>query len=96
MPRLKRLTSRQALGILGRFGFDIVSTRGNHAKLVRTTDAGGRQVVTVPLHRELPTGTVRAIYRQASRFVPVADLQAEFFSDRPGQAPAPQALHGVP
>lgn len=81
MPRLKRLTSREVLGILKRHGFDIVPTRGGHAKLVRTTESGERQVLTVPNHRRLPVGTARAIYRQASRFVPVSDLRPEFFSE---------------
>ena len=80
MPRLKRLTSREVLKILGEFGFEVVSTRGSHAKLVRVSASGERQILTVPLHSTLPTGTVRAIYRQASRFIPIADLRLEFFS----------------
>ena len=81
MVRLKRLTSREVLRILRGFGFEIVSTRGSHAKLVRVTTSGARQVLTVPIHSELPVGTVRAIYRQASRFIESADLRQEFFSD---------------
>lgn len=80
MTRLKRLTSREVLRILRGFGFEIVSTRGSHAKLVRVTASGERQVLTVPVHSELPTGTVRAIYRQASRFIDSAELQRQFFS----------------
>lgn len=80
MTRLKRLTSREVLRILRGFGFEIVSTRGSHAKLVRVTASGERQVLTVPVHSELPTGTVRAIYRQASRFIDSADLREKFFS----------------
>ena len=81
MPRLKRLTSRDALRIFRRFGFEVVSTRGSHAKLVRVTASGERQVLTVPVHAELSTGTLRAIYRQASRFVAAAELRREFYSD---------------
>lgn len=81
MARLKRLTSREVLGILRDFGFEIVSIRGSHAKLVRVTASGERQVLTVPVHSRLPVGTIRAIYRQASRFVAGADLQRQFFSD---------------
>ncbi len=80
MTRLKRLTSREVLRILRGFGFEIVSTRGSHAKLVRVTASGDRQVLTVPVHAELPVGTVRAIYRQASRFIDSAELQRQFFS----------------
>ena len=81
MPRLKRLTAREVVGVLGRFGFEVGSTRGSHVELVRITDSGEKQVLTVPMHAQLRTGTVRAIYRQASRFVPVTDLRPEFFSE---------------
>ena len=81
MARLKRLTSREVLRILRGFGFEIVSTRASRAKLVRVTTSGARQVLTVPIDSELPVGTVRAIYRQASRFIKSADLRQEFFSD---------------
>ncbi len=79
MARLKRLAARQILGILGKFGFSVVSVRGSHAKLKREVEGGPSQVLTVPLHRELAPGTVQAIYRQALRFVPEADLRPHFF-----------------
>ena len=50
MARLRRLTSREVLRILRGFGFEIVSIRGSHAKLVRVTASGERQVLTVPVH----------------------------------------------
>ena len=81
MPRLKWLTSREVLRILGDSGFEVVSMRGSHAKLVRITATGERQVLTVPMHSQLAIGTVHAIYRQAARFVPIAELRSEFFSD---------------
>ena len=81
MPRLRRLTSREVLRILGGFGFEVVSMRGSHAKLVRVTQAGERQVLTVPMHSQLAIGTVRAIYRQAARYISDGELRAEFFSD---------------
>ena len=81
MPRLKRLTSREVLRILGGFGFEVVSMRGSHAKLVRISESGERQVLTVPMHSQLAIGTVRAVYRQAARFIPIEELRPEFFSD---------------
>lgn len=80
MARLRRLTSRAVLRILRGFGFEIVSIRGSHAKLVRVTASGQRQVLTVPVHAELQVGTIRAIYRQASRFIDSAELQRKFYS----------------
>ena len=38
------------------------------------------QTLTVPAHSELDTGTLRAILRQASRFVPEDDLHPFFYS----------------
>lgn len=81
MPRLRRLTAREVLKILADFGFVVVTTRGSHAKLVRVLPSGSRQTVTVPVHRQLATGTLQAIYRQASRFIAESDLQRRFFSD---------------
>ena len=81
MPRLRRLTSKDVLRILGGFGFEVVSVRGSHAKLVRVSASGDRQVLTVPIHSQLPVGTVRAVYRQAARFVPSVALRPKFFSD---------------
>jgi hypothetical protein len=41
---------------------------------------GARQSLTIPLHRELDAGTLRAIIRQASRFVDYDLLKAAFWS----------------
>jgi predicted RNA binding protein YcfA (HicA-like mRNA interferase family) len=79
-PSLRRLSSREVLRALRTFGFEVVSTRGSHAKLVRLSQDGRREILTVPLHKELPAGTVRAIYLQASRFVSEAELRPMFFA----------------
>ncbi len=81
MPRLRRLRLREIVGILEGLGFRVATSRGSHAKLVRALASGQRQVVTIPLHSQLAIGTVRAIYRQASRFISPNDLRPKFFSD---------------
>jgi predicted RNA binding protein YcfA (HicA-like mRNA interferase family) len=78
-PRLRRLSAREVLAALGRFGFEVVATRGSHAKLRRVTPDGVTQTLTVPLHKDLDLGTIRAIYRQATRFVPEAELRTWFY-----------------
>ena len=78
-PRLRRLSGRGVLAALRNFGFEVVATRGSHAKLCRVLEDGTRQILTVPLHRELAPGTLRAIVRQASRFVEPAELRPYFF-----------------
>ncbi len=79
MPKLRRLAGHEVVAILQGFGFQQASQRGSHVKLVREV-AGARQVLTVPLHTELDSGTLRAIFRQASRFIAEQDLRPHFYS----------------
>ena len=82
MPqRLRRLSARDVLAVLQNFGFEVVATRGSHAKLRRVTRDDERQTLTVPLHKDLYVGTIRAIYRQAARFIPESELRTSFYSD---------------
>jgi predicted RNA binding protein YcfA (HicA-like mRNA interferase family) len=82
MPRrLRRLSARDVLAALKSFGFEVVATRGSHAKLRRVTKDGEKQTLTLPLHKDLDLGTVRAIYRQATRFIPEGELRTWFYGD---------------
>lgn len=63
------------------FGFEVESMKGSHAKFVRETDEGRREVLIVPVHDPLVIGTISAIYRQASRFIAQEDLRAAFYTD---------------
>ena len=78
MPKLRSLSGRDVISILGRFGFTVVSQRGSHMKLQRIV-GGSKQTLTVPAHSELDSGTLRAIIRQAGRFVPEQDLHPYFY-----------------
>ncbi len=80
-PRLRRLSAREVLRALRTVGFEVVATRGSHAKLRRLRADGAVETRTVPLHRGLAPGTIAAIYRQALRFVPEEQLRALFFAD---------------
>lgn len=81
MPRLRRLSGDDVVNILAGFGFTPVTQRGSHMKLRRVTSAGSRQTLTVPRHHELDTGTLQAILRQASRFIPENELRPHFYAD---------------
>ena len=81
MPRLRVLSGDQVIEILGGFGFSIQSQRGSHVKLRRTRATGSSQTLTVPRHRDMDVGTLRAIFRQASRFVPEDELRSHFYTD---------------
>jgi predicted RNA binding protein YcfA (HicA-like mRNA interferase family) len=78
-PRLRRLSARDVLRILRSFGFEVVATRGSHAKLRREGPNDAPQILTIPLHKQLAPGTLRAIVRQASRFVAEEELKRLFF-----------------
>lgn len=81
MPKLRRLSGDEVITILGQFGFQVHAQRGSHVKLRRVVSAGERQTLTLPRHRELDRGTLRAILRQASRFVPGEQLSPYFYTE---------------
>lgn len=80
MPKLRHLSGSEVIRILGRFGFTVRSQRGSHVKLRRIGPNGEKQTLTIPRHRELDTGTLRAIFRQASRYVLAEELRPHFYA----------------
>ena len=64
-PKLPSVNARQLIRALKRAGFEEQRQRGSHRHLKRNSD--GKRV-TVPVHkgRSIPTGTVRAILRDAN------------------------------
>ena len=81
MPRLKRHSSREVVRALSRLGFEVASMRGSHAKLVRVSEAGQREILVVPMHGSLTVGTLAAIHRQASKYLSLSELRATFFTE---------------
>lgn len=79
MPKLRVLSGREVVKILSKFGFEIVSQKGSHVKLRRILPDGTKQTLTVPLHEELDKGTLKAIIRQASRYIPEEELKQYFY-----------------
>ena len=79
MPKLKTLSGKAVVKIFSEFGFEIVSRRGSHVKLGRILHDGSRQTLTIPFHEELDKGTLRAIFRQALRYVPEEELKPYFY-----------------
>ena len=80
MPKLKRLSGEEVARVFLRMGFEQVGQRGSHIKLRRLATDGSRQTLTIPNHNEIDTGTLRAIYRQALRYVPESELRPYFYS----------------
>lgn len=81
MPRLKNLSGPDVVRVFSEFEFLIASQRGSHIKLRRVLPDGTRQTLTIPNHRELDTGTLKAIYRQALRYVTDEELRPRFYYD---------------
>jgi len=80
MPRLRRLSGAQVIRILEGFGFTNYAQAGSHVKLRRLGLYGEKQTLTIPLHKELDTETLRAILRQATQYIADADLRPHFYS----------------
>lgn len=80
MPKLKNLSAKKVISIFEEFGFSVVGQKGSHVKLVRQVSSG-RQVLTVPNHKELDKGTVKGIYSQALPFVPDSELRKHFYTE---------------
>ncbi len=70
MPKLRSLSGEDLQRIFALFGFSKLSQRGSHLNLRRLTAEGSRQTLTIVIHRELDRGTLRAIFRQALRYIP--------------------------
>jgi len=80
MTHLRRMSSREVLKALAHFGFQVMSTRGSHAKLRRTV-GNETQTLTVPTHKNLAPGTLHAIFRQACHYIPESELLPWFFTE---------------
>ena len=80
MPKLKILSGQEVVKIFLVFGFSVAAQRGSHIKLVRISPDGTRQTLTIPSHPELDKGTIKAIYRQALRYISESELKSHFYS----------------
>ena len=80
MPSLRRMSGREVLALFHSFGFEVQSQKGSHVKLRRLGPSGEQQTLTIPNHPELDTGTLRAIIRQAARYVSMEDLQRSIYA----------------
>lgn len=60
MPKLPRVSGREAIRALERLGFSQRRQRGSHLVLRK-----GSKGCVVPMHDELATGTLRGILKQA-------------------------------
>jgi predicted RNA binding protein YcfA (HicA-like mRNA interferase family) len=64
MPKLPRISSREAIRALEHLGFAQIRQTGSHVVMKRKTEEGEIGCV-VPVHRELKIGTLSGILKQA-------------------------------
>ncbi|MDP3934728.1 MAG: type II toxin-antitoxin system HicA family toxin [Candidatus Giovannonibacteria bacterium] len=81
MPKLKILSGEEVIKIFLSLGFEVASQRGSHVKLRRITSNGAKQTLTIPNASELDRGTLRAIYRQALRYISEQELTPYFYTE---------------
>lgn len=60
MPKLPRISGAETIKALEKLGFENLRQRGSHVVMKR-----GANGCVVPLHRELKTGTLSGVLRQA-------------------------------
>ncbi|OGU81150.1 MAG: hypothetical protein A2W11_04625 [Ignavibacteria bacterium RBG_16_35_7] len=81
MPKLKVLSGEDVIKIFKTFGFVISGQKGSHIKLVRLLKNNVKQPITIPNHKEIDRGTLKAIIRQASKYIAEEDLKNHFYSE---------------
>ena len=64
MPKLPRISSKEAIRALERLGFEQVRQTGSHVVMKKETEDGEIGCV-VPVHHELKVGTLSGILKQA-------------------------------
>ncbi|MDP4007777.1 MAG: type II toxin-antitoxin system HicA family toxin [Candidatus Peregrinibacteria bacterium] len=64
MPKFKRISGKQMIKFLEGLGFFVVRQKGSHVVL-KIQDKHGSYGCVVPLHKELASGTIGSILKQA-------------------------------
>lgn len=64
MPKLPRISSKKAIRVFERLGFEQVRQTGSHVVMKKETEEGLIGCI-VPIHRELKVGTLSGILKQA-------------------------------
>lgn len=64
MPKLPRISSKEAIRALERLGFEQVRQTGSHVVMKKQTEEAEIGCV-VPMHKELKVGTLSGILKQA-------------------------------
>lgn len=77
MPKLKKMSGQDVIKVFIALGFLIYKQKGSHVKLRRLIN-GNKETLTIPNHKELDKGTLKAIIRQATNYISSNDLTKYF------------------
>ena len=66
--------------IFEQFGFVVENQRGSHVKLARF-EQGNKQVLLISKHKELKTGAIVGIFKQATRYISESEIREHFYSE---------------
>lgn len=66
MGKLANISGKEAVKAFGRVGWTLVAQVGSHAVMTKT---GQRANLSIPQHKELSVGTLRALIRNAGMTV---------------------------
>ncbi len=71
MPKLRVISGKKLVKIFEDFGFEVVSQKGSHIKMVK-----GSQTLVIPNHMSIAKGTLKEIYSQATEFISELELKS--------------------
>jgi predicted RNA binding protein YcfA (HicA-like mRNA interferase family) len=83
MRKMRRLSGRDVLRVLEKFGFKRRGQTDSHFLLQRVTNEGMQQRLLAAFHghRTVPQGTLLNIYLAACAFISQDELRPYFYSD---------------
>lgn len=64
MPKLPRISGKEAVRIFEKIGYKVVRQKGSHIRMIHYTDRN-RTPLTVPDHKELGVGLLRKLVRDS-------------------------------
>jgi predicted RNA binding protein YcfA (HicA-like mRNA interferase family) len=80
MSKLKSFSGEGLIKLFSGLGFGVYTQKGSHIKLRRLKDSQ-KETLVIPNHKVIDKGTLRAILRQASKYIAIEKLNALFYSD---------------
>jgi predicted RNA binding protein YcfA (HicA-like mRNA interferase family) len=78
MPELRHLSGDEVIRILAVWLYGLRS-KGIACQARCLSSGGEKQTLTIPRHRQLDTGTLQAVFRQAGRYILVDELRPCFY-----------------